>query len=148
MTENKTKAGFFFHFTLGCSGSSSLRSGFPSPGEGGRLSSWGSKASHCGGVSGCGTRALELAGFRSCGSWALEHRLSSCSTQAQLLRGIWDLPGPGIKPLSPALAGGFFTTELPGKPTRQGFLRKEAPLAQKGAAFGCHREGGDISGTD
>ena len=30
-----------------------------------------------------------------------------------------DLPGPGIKPISPAtpaLAGGFFTTEPPGKP--------------------------------
>ena len=28
-----------------------------------------------------------------------------------------DLPNPGIKPMSPALAGGFFTTEPPGKPT-------------------------------
>ena len=27
-----------------------------------------------------------------------------------------DLPHPGIKPMSPALAGGFFTTALPGKP--------------------------------
>ena len=27
-----------------------------------------------------------------------------------------DLPHPGIKPLSPALAGGFFTAEPPGKP--------------------------------
>ena len=27
-----------------------------------------------------------------------------------------DLPDPGIKPASPALAGGFFTTELPEKP--------------------------------
>ena len=30
-----------------------------------------------------------------------------------------DLPDPGIEPVSPvspALAGGFFTTELPGKP--------------------------------
>jgi len=27
-----------------------------------------------------------------------------------------DLPDPGIEPTSPALAGGFFTTELPGKP--------------------------------
>ena len=31
--------------------------------------------------------------------------------------GMWDLaPRPGIKPLPPALAGGFFTTEPPGKP--------------------------------
>ena len=27
-----------------------------------------------------------------------------------------DLPDPGFKPASPALAGGFFTTEPPGKP--------------------------------
>jgi len=27
-----------------------------------------------------------------------------------------DLPDPGIKPMSPALAGGFFTSESPGKP--------------------------------
>ena len=29
---------------------------------------------------------------------------------------MWYLPGPGIEPVSPALAGRFFTTELPGKP--------------------------------
>ena len=28
---------------------------------------------------------------------------------------MWDLPGPGIEPLSPALAGGFLTTAPPGK---------------------------------
>ena len=28
-----------------------------------------------------------------------------------------DLPDPGIKPTSSALAGVFFTTELPGKPS-------------------------------
>ena len=27
-----------------------------------------------------------------------------------------DLPEPGIEPVSPALAGGFFTTKTPGKP--------------------------------
>ena len=30
--------------------------------------------------------------------------------------GTWDLPGPGIEPLSPASAGGCFATEPPGKP--------------------------------
>ena len=29
-----------------------------------------------------------------------------------------DLPKPGIEPASPAVAGGFFTTEPPGKPHR------------------------------
>ena len=44
------------------------------------------------------------------------HRLSSCGSQAQLLRGMWDLPRPGLEPMSPALAGGFSTTAPPGKP--------------------------------
>ena len=52
----------------------------------------------------------------SCDLWALEHRLNSCGSQAQLLRGMWDLPGSGIELVSLALAGGFFTTEPPGKP--------------------------------
>ena len=28
---------------------------------------------------------------------------------------MWNLPGPGIKPMSPALAAGFLTTGPPGK---------------------------------
>ena len=44
------------------------------------------------------------------------HRLSSCGSGAQLLRSMWDLPGPGLKPVSPALAGRFSTTAPPGKP--------------------------------
>ena len=39
------------------------------------------------------------------GSRALERRLSSCGAWAQWLRGMWDLPGPGLEPVSPALAG-------------------------------------------
>ena len=46
------------------------------------------------------------------------HRLSSCGARAQLLRGMWDPPGPGLKPMSPALAGEFSTTAPPGKPLR------------------------------
>ena len=56
------------------------------------------------------------AGFSSCGSRALERRLSSCGAWALLLRGMWDLPGPGLEPVSPASAGGFPTTAPPGKP--------------------------------
>ena len=33
-----------------------------------------------------------------------------------LFCGMWDLPGPGIESMTPALAGGFLTTEPPGKP--------------------------------
>ena len=29
---------------------------------------------------------------------------------------MWDLPGPGLEPEFPALAGGFLTTAPPGKP--------------------------------
>ena len=34
---------------------------------------------------------------------------------AYLLRGMWDLPRPGLEPMSSALAGGFLTTAPPGK---------------------------------
>ena len=76
--------------------------------------------------------------FSSCGEWGplfitvrgpltvvaslfAEHRLqtfrlSSCGSRAQLLRGMWDLPRPGLEPVSPALAGRFSTTVPPGKP--------------------------------
>ena len=30
-----------------------------------------------------------------------------------------DLPDPGMEPVSPVLAGGFFTTQPPGKPTKE-----------------------------
>ena len=76
--------------------------------------------------------------FSSCGKWGplfiavhgpltiaaslvAEHRLqmrrlSNCGSRAQLLRGMWDLPRPGLEPVYPALAGGFLTTAPPGKP--------------------------------
>ena len=77
--------------------------------------------------------------FSSCGRWGplfiavrgpltivaslvAEHRLqtrrlTSCGSRAQLLRGMWDLPRPGLEPVSPALAGRFSTTAPPGKPS-------------------------------
>ena len=76
--------------------------------------------------------------FSSCGKWGplfitvrgpltiaaslvVEHRLqtrrlSNPGSRAQLLRGMWDLPRPGLEPVSPALAGRFLTTVQPGKP--------------------------------
>ena len=65
----------------------------------------GAWASPCGGFSCCGARALgaRASVVAACG-------LSSCGARAQLLRGMWDLPGPGLEPVSPALAGGFLTT--------------------------------------
>ena len=64
--------------------------------------------------------ALEHVGSSSCGSQALEYKLSSCGTLAQLPHGMWNLPRPGIKPVSPALAGRFLTTGPPAK--SHGFL--------------------------
>ena len=43
-------------------------------------------------------------------------RLSNCGSRAQLLRGMGDLPRPGLEPVSPVLAGRFSTTAPPGKP--------------------------------
>ena len=45
------------------------------------------------------------------------HRLSNCGSRARLLRSMWDLPRPGLEPMSPALAGRFSTTAPPGKPS-------------------------------
>ena len=65
----------------------------------------------------CGAQAIgawasvvAARGLSSCGLQALECRLSSRGARALLLHGMWDLPGPGIEPVSPALAGGFLTT--------------------------------------
>ena len=54
-------------------------------------------------------------------SLVVEHRLqtrrlSKCGSRAQLLCGMWDLPRPGLEPMSPALAGRLSTTAPPGKP--------------------------------
>ena len=59
--------------------------------------------------------------------WA--HGLGSGTLQAWLTLGKWDLPGSGIKPMSPALAGGLATTELPGK------SHPEAPSAPQHRAW-------------
>ena len=58
------------------------------------------QASHCGGFSCCRAQAVGHAGSSSCG----------------LPCGVWDLPGPGIEPMSFALAGGFLTSGPPEKP--------------------------------
>ena len=90
-----------FLVTLGLHGCSWA---FPSC-EGQRLlASWDVRASHCG-------------GFLCRGARALGHRLNSRGARASLLHSMEDLPRSGIKPVSPASVGGFFTTEPPGKPS-------------------------------
>ena len=41
---------------------------------------------------------------------------------------MWDLSGPGLEPVSPALAGGFLTTVPPGKPPES--LKKKLPVVE------------------
>ena len=89
------------YFVFGCAGSSWL-AGFSLVADSRVYSCCGVQTSHCGGFSCSGAWVLGCAGF-SCGTWA------------SLLRGMWNLPRPGIKPMSPASADGFFTTEPPGK---------------------------------
>ena len=74
-------------------------------------------ASRCGAQAlGAQASVVVARGLSSCGVQAVERRLSSCGARAQLLCGMWDLPGPGLEPVSPALAGGFLTIEPPGEP--------------------------------
>ena len=49
------------------------------------------------------------------------HGLQQLCAWAPLLLSMWDLPGLGTEPVSPAL-GGFFTTEPPGKPLKSFFF--------------------------
>ena len=61
-------------------------------------------------------------------------RLSSCGSRAQLLRGMWDPPRPGLEPVSPALAGRLSTTAPPGKPYTF-FLNNGAKLGDLSEPF-------------
>ena len=122
---------FIYLFIFGCIGSSLLRVGFSLvAASGGYSSLW------CTGFSlqwllllwSMGSRSV---GFSSCGSWALERRLSSCGARAQLLCGMWDHPGPALKPVSPALAGRFLTTAPPGKPMDNFYLYFKIHIRKK-----------------
>ena len=80
-------------------------------------------ASHQSGLSSCSSQLLGTwpsivaapraqlwwcGGPRVCRLQRLWHR-------AQIAQGMWNLPRPGIEPMSPALAGGFPSTGPPGK---------------------------------
>ena len=77
-------------------------------------------ASPCGGA-----QALGCSGF---GSWG---------TRAQLPRGIWDPPGPGIEPVSPASQGGFSTTGPLGKPPGSVLESGRSPGEGNGSLLQC-----------
>ena len=119
---------FFFNFFIfGCAGSLLLRRLFSS------CSEWGCSSLRCTGfllqwlllLQSTGSRAPSFSSRSTWAQqlhWALEHRLSSCDQWAELLHCMWDLPGSGIELKFPALVGGFFTTEPPGKPQECIFL--------------------------
>ena len=69
---------------------------FSSCSEQGLFSAFHAQDSHCDGI--------------PFAEQTLEHWLGACGTT-----GMWDLPGPGIEPVSPALAGRFLITRPPGK---------------------------------
>ena len=71
-------------------------------------------------------------GLSSCGSRALERRLSSSGAQTELLCGMWDLTGTGLKPVFPALVGGFLTTVPPEKSQAYQFYNHTLVLILKG----------------
>ena len=71
-------------------------------------------------------------------------RLSSCGARAQLLHGMWDLPRPGLEPMSPALAGRLSTTAPPGKPLSVYFWRNEHTAI---AYSGCGTRASDDLGS-
>ena len=55
--------------------------------------------------------------LQPCGVYvALQAPLSLGFPRQEYWRSPGDLPNPGIKPTSPALAGGVFTTAPPGRP--------------------------------
>ena len=62
---------------------------------------------------GISVAVLELS---SCGLWTLEH-----AAPLVVAQGLGNLPQPGIEPMSPALAGRFFSTVQPGKSSRMSF---------------------------
>ena len=92
---------------------------FCSCGKQGLLFTYVSQASHCGGFSCCRAQAVVLMGFSSCGSRAPEPGLNNCGSRDQLPCCMWDIPRPGIEPVSATLQGGFLITGPPGKTPRE-----------------------------
>ena len=60
---------------------------------------------------------------------------------------MWDSPEPGIKQLSPALTGGFLSTEPPGKAEPCLFLMKESPTKFPAGLVGSGSPQGQIPGA-
>ena len=99
---------------FGGAGSSVLHGLSSCCGEQGLFSHCGAQASHCHDFSCCRARAL---GPRASVVAPCAPHVIPCMVGSHWI-GVGDLLGSGIKPASPALAGGFFTTEPTGKPLK------------------------------
>ena len=64
----------------------------------------------------CGTRASHRCGLSRCGAQAPDAQAQRPWLTGLAARRMWDPPGPGLEPVSPASAGGLSTTAPPGKP--------------------------------
>ena len=138
---------FIYLFIYGCIESSLLCVGFLQLRRAGATLCCDVRPSHCGGFSCCGAQALGARasgvvahGLSSCGSQALERRLSSCGTRAQLLHGMWDVPGPGLEPVSPALAADSQPLCHQGSPLIISYISHSLKHLANCLARRCHRE--------
>ena len=101
---------FFYFFIFGCAGSSVRARALSSCGK------WGPLLIAVRGPLFIAVRGPFIAAPPAAGHRPQTRRLSSHGSRAQPLRGMWDLPRPGLEPVSPAPAGRFSTTAPPGKP--------------------------------
>ena len=92
------KITYLFIFIFGCAGSPLLR-----------VESEGCSSLQRRGPGASREQALSV---QASAGVSLEHRLTG------LAAGTWDLPGPGIEPMSLALAARFFTSQSPRKPKK------------------------------
>ena len=115
ITQLRSSETLLYLVIFGCAGSLLLSGLFSSCGNRELLSSCSVWASQKQWLLWLWNTGFRVQGLSSCHSQALEHRFSSCGVLAYLLLGMWDLPGPGIKPVSPALTDRFPCTVPPGK---------------------------------
>ena len=119
---------------FGCCGSSLLRGLSSSCGERRLLSGCGARASHC-----SASLVAEHGLWGARASVVEARRLGSCGSRAEF-RGMWVSfpPRSETEPMSPALEGGFFTPEPPGKAWPCGFhFRFSVNSRKEGMASHC-----------
>ena len=101
----------------------------------------------CENFSSCSGRELLFIGMRGLhiavasfvgGTSSRERELQRFDARASLLHGTWDLPGPGMEPVSPALAGKPSSTALQGSPTVSTFCSFSPPMSDNSFLYLDH----------